>query len=230
MSLTDAYGTPALYRALIHKSDPGQDEEVRGDLLAVSRYLEYKLHTFFNKDDALTFRYFDAPLRIVDRPWTQSGIGFAESENPYRYMQGGPYVSVDPIASLTGLQIFTDDNRDNTYVTQLATTDYLLLPRNALVGPEPRPYDTIARTNNSNWVPGANLKINAIWGWPSVPKAIERACIHITAILRIESPRATNSIDQMDNVVGTSKECNDIIHNLLKPYRKQPSFGASIIR
>lgn len=232
--LSDAYATPQLYRALIHKSDPGQDEDVRGDLLAVSRYLEGKLHTFFNKDDELTLRYFDAPIRMNNNSWsnawTASGIGYAEMENPFRYMQGGPLISIDPIADITGLEIFVDTNRDYAYSTLLASTDYILLPRNALVGPEPRPYDTLSRTNNSNWVPGANLKINAIWGWPAVPKAIERACVHITAILRIESPRATSSVDVMDRAVGASKECQDIVHNLMRSYNKQPSFGNSGVR
>lgn len=230
MSLSDSYATPQLYRALIHKSDPGQDEEVHGDLLAVSRYLEYKLHTFFNKDDELTLRYFDAPIKVAPNAWSASGVGYAEMENPFRYMQSGPYISVDPIADITGMEIFVDDNRDGSYSTELITSDYILLPRNALVGPEPRPYDTLVRSNGSNWVPGANLKINAIWGWPAVPKAIERACIHITAILRIESPRATSSVDVMDRAVGASKECQDIIHNLLKPYKKQPGFGNSGVR
>lgn len=226
MSLSDAYASPGLYRNLIHKSDPGQDEDVRGDLEAVSRYLEYKLHQYFNKTDDLEVRYFDAPTKVSPLPaW--SSVGWAESENPYRYLQGGPYIDIEPICDITGLIVQVDTNRDLTYPTTLTASEYVLLPRNALTGPEPKPYSSIIKPNQSNWAPGAGLKITAIWGWPSVPKAIQRACVHLTAILRIESPRATNSIDNMDNVVGASKECQDILHNIMKPYRRQPSFGGS---
>src|SRR4051812_22320857 len=175
MTLSDAYATPGLYRNLIHKSDSGQDEELRGDLLAVSRYLEYKLKDFFNKDDELTVRYFETTSKSVVSAWSSSGIGYAESENPYRYLRGEPYVNVDSIADITGLIIAVDDNRDLSYSTILNPSQYLLHPRNALVGPEPRPYQYIARPAGSNWTPGANLKITAIWGWPAVPKPIERA-------------------------------------------------------
>lgn len=225
MTLSDSYGTPALYRNLIHKSDPGHDEDIRGDLAAMSRYLEYKLKDFFNKDDELTVRYFDAPSKTMPNAWSSGS--YAEAENPYRYLRGEPYIYIDSIASITGLVIAVDDNRDLSYSTILASNQYLLHPRNALVGPEPRPYQYLARPTGSNWVPGANLKITAIWGWPAVPQPIIRACIHLTAILRIESPRATNSIDQMDNAVGASKECQDILHNMLKPYKRQVGFGNS---
>jgi len=219
MALSDPYATPQQYRLSIHKTDQDEEEELLRDLIGVSRVMEKELHTFFNKDDQLVFRYYDAPYTAGANPWM--GTSYAEAENPWRHLRGEPYLYPDPIADATGIEIWVDSNRDETYSTQLTPTDYLLLPRNALVGPEPLPYKYIARRDNNNWVPGANFKIKAIWGWPAVPVAIERACIHITAILRIESPRATATIDQMGSAIGASKECQDILGKLMKPYKRE---------
>lgn len=222
MTLSDPYATPGQYRLSVRKTDNGKDEDILEDLIAVSRHIESCLHTFFNRDDELVIRYFDVPYTINRNPWYNHGVGYAESENPWLYMRGEDTVEVDPIADITGLEIFVDTNRDETYSQQLVISDYILLPRNALVGPEPKPYYILRKSTNTNWVPGANLKINAIWGWPQVPKPIERAVIQLTGILRIETPRATARITDLDGTIKASKECQEIIHSLMKPYNKQP--------
>lgn len=220
MSLSDAYATPGQYRASIHKSDPSQDEDLLVDLEAISRIVEAELHEFFNKDDNLVIRYYDARFSPLNNAWLGSGVGYAESENPWRYLRGEPFLDVDPIADITGMQIHLDINRDETYTQLLTTADYILLPRNALVGPEPKPYTQLMRTNNGVWVPGANFKINAIWGWPQVPKAIQRATIQLAALLRIETPRAYSSIDHLSGAMAASQECQDIITSLKRAYKR----------
>lgn len=228
MGITDAYATPQMYRALLHSSDPGQDEDIQGDLLAITRYLERYLHVFFNKDDDLVTRYYTPTNRVRSpNPWYSaggSGIGFAETENPWLHVRGEPILNIDPIADTTGMSIVVDTDRDGSYVGEspLSASDYILLPRNALVGPEPGPYTSISRPVGFTWVPGCEVKITAIWGWPAVPKAIERATVHLTGILRIETPRATSRISEMDGTIAASKACQDILQSLAKTaYKRQ---------
>jgi len=220
MPLSDAYATPQLYRAVIHKLDERVDDDIQGDLLAVSRYMEHRLHTFFNKDDTLKTRYFTPAFKIVGG--SSNGAGWAESENPWMHLRGYPYLQIDPIADVTGLVITVDTDRDGDFAdeTALVSADYVLLPRNALVGPEPLPYTYIQQRNDFHWQPYSEVKIDAIWGWPAVPKAVERACCHLTALLRIETPRAT-TITQMEQSIGASKECQAILDNLMSAYKVQ---------
>lgn len=64
-------------------------------------------------------------------------------------------------------------------------------------------------------------EVTAIFGWPAVPKGIERATIDLTAILRLESPRATSHItESIDTVVGTSFEAQKIVDELSRVYAK----------
>jgi hypothetical protein len=219
MALSDAYSTAASYREALTKRDSGKDEDVDADLLAISRFLERKLHTFFNKDDAAVVRYF-MPLQRAVRD------GWAEAENPWRYLRGNQYLHVDPIASTVGLQIIVDTDRDNNYAdeTALATADYILYPRNALAGPEPKPYTEIIRSDNSVWLPGAEVKITAIWGWPAVPMVIQRVCNQLCGILRFESPRA-RAISEIDGAMAASREAQSIIENLQRAYMKNPGWG-----
>lgn len=52
MAISDAYATAATYRDITGKTDTSEDAEILTDLKAVSRFLEGRLHRFFNKDAA----------------------------------------------------------------------------------------------------------------------------------------------------------------------------------
>ena len=219
MAITDAYATPALYRTLLSGTDSRKDEEIIDDLVACSRLIDRKLHTFFSKDDSLAIRYYMPQYKVRDSSY---GIYWAESENPWRHLQGTTTLAVDPIASITGLEIAIDENLDSTYTKILTTNDYLLLPRNALVSTEPKPYTTIQLVNDDYWRPATEVRVTAIFGWPAVPKAIERACVHLAGILRLESPRATRTIQYGDTSTQTSRIADDVLEGLLKAYKVQP--------
>ena len=103
-------------------------------------------------------------------------------------------------------------------------TDFVVWPMNALLGPEPKPYTALFipdwTTQDLNWLPARLVKIAAKWGWPAVPKAIERGCIHLTAILRLETPRAKTMVSDVGELLGTSKQANAIINELIRHYGK----------
>lgn len=121
--------------------------------------------------------------------------------------------------SLTSIEI--DENRTGIYSLTLEATDYQLLPHNAANRPEPEPYrqiELLTWGSQTAWPASSQVKLTGIFGWPQVPPAIVSATIEITGILRLESPRATNAINEMNQVLGTSRRAQDIIDELRRAY------------
>jgi len=211
-----AYATVALYRSLIDKSDDADDSIVTDDLEAVSRYLDKRLGRSFVLSDAPTPRVY-VP-KSTGRP-TRSD--WAESENPWKYGGLSRVLDIDDLVSVT--EIAVDESMAGTYSRVLEATDYELLPRNAAVLQEPEPYKQIEATSwgsLSAWAPRARVRVTGIWGWPAVPQPIVRATVQLTAILRLESPRATRSIDEMGTVLGMSRDGAGIVDDLVRHYTR----------
>lgn len=198
-AVTDAYATAAEYRAAIKKTDSTVDAAILVDLKAVSRYIEAQTRRFFTQDAA-------AVARI------------------YYPRQAGRRLRVDDIGSVTNLSIKRDTDRDGSYSdeTAFASTDYELWPLNADKGPEPQPWDEIVLPFASTQSPFScdiPVQVTAIWGWPAVPPAIKRACIELTGILRLESPRASRTMNlSINEVVSTSRQAQDIVSALVQSY------------
>ena len=218
MAITDAYATAAEYRGVIDKDNTAEDAEVLVDLTAISRYIERKLNRFFNKDASDATRlYVPRATGVPSRP------DWAESENPWKYGGLSRVLYTDDIVSVTTIKI--DEDRDGSFAdeTALAAADYELTPRNAADGPEPSPYTAIELTtwgSKNAYTPGARVEVVGIFGWPAVPAAIKSACIHLTAILRLETPRASRTVSDIGAVVETSQEGSMIINDLLRHYRR----------
>jgi hypothetical protein len=172
-------------------------------LLAVSRYLDLKLGRFFTKDAAAVTRTYD----------------------PRDVSLGSDYgitrLRTDDMAAAPTL-IRIDATRDGVFETTLISTDYELLPRNAIRGPEPKPYREIRLLSTGSytgWIFDSLVEVTAVWGWPSVPEAIVQATCQLVAILRLESPRATSQMNQgFDAIIGTSREAQDIVEQLQRAY------------
>jgi hypothetical protein len=218
MAVIDAYATVENYRAVISKSDAGEDAEILTDLTAISRYLDKKLSRFFTKDVAAVTRTYTPGPAGVARP------GWAEAENPYAAGGLQRVLYIDDLVVLTSIKI--DEDHDGSFAdeTALVASDYQLQPLNAAVGSEPRPYTGIELTEwgtKNAFTPGTQVEVSATWGWPAVPQAIERATIHFAAILRLESPRATRRIAEgFEGAIETSRNAQDIISELEKHYKR----------
>lgn len=204
-AVTDAYATAAEYRAGIKKTDSSVDTAILADLKAMSRVIETAAGgRFFTKDAAAVAMLFDKPWR-VDRD-----TGF------YR-------LRVGDIAAVTNFEIKVDTDRDGSFAdeTAWAAGDYELWPLNAALGAEAWPWDTIAIPTWSNQsVPsGLRVQVTAIWGWPAVPEAIKRACIELTGILRLETPRANRTMNlSLNEVTSMSRQAADIVSTLQEAY------------
>jgi len=197
MSLGNAYATAAEYRALTGMIDTSKDAEILKDLQAVSRHIDFRTARFFNKNTAdVTRRY------LIEHDSTSKWID-------------------DLSAAPTSVKI--DTTSDGTFDTTLASTDYELLPLNATVDPEPQPYTRIRLlpwADKTYFRSGERIEVVGKFGWPAVPEAVKRATIHLAAILRLESPRATTRIPEMGDVISASPEAQHIIRQLLDRYKR----------
>lgn len=202
MAITDAYASAAEYRIVTGRTGADSDAQILYDLRAISRFLEGKLERFFNVDAANVARVY-VPAANSAELW------------------------IDDL-SATPSSVKLDTDGDGTFATTLAATDYELLPLNAAVGPEPRPYTRIGMTpwgSYSGFVSGQRVQITGKWGWASVPSPIKQACIHLTAILRLETPRATVRVPEqgfatIGEQLETSPEAQHIIRQLTDSYRR----------
>lgn len=212
MAIGDAYATPAEYKGQVGTLTSDSDIEVARELLAVSRLIDRTLGrpAGFNRDATAVARVYVAPrtsdILVVD-DFVSLAVNDAEEE-------------------IYGVAI--DVNRTGLYETILVTADYELLPRNAAVGPEARPYHAIALNgwrSRTQWGATQRVQVTAIWGWPAVPSGIKAATIELTAILRLESPRATNRINEMDQVLSTSRAAQNVLVSLMDTYAALPVFA-----
>lgn len=196
MAINEAYATVQQYKSVTGKTATDQDAEIASDLIAISRYLDGKLGRFFLRDET--------PVSRVYIPET--------------YSEG---LWVDDLAEPPEA-VRIDTGQNGQYETELVTKDYELLPLNADKGPEPRPFTRIQLTlwsNRGYFYPGERVQVTARYGWPEIPEAIQRATIHLTAILRLESPRATRRIEELGETVEASMDAQMIIRQLTDQYK-----------
>ena len=193
MAVTAAYATAQQYRNVTGKTDMADDAEILTDLTAVSRYLEGRLGRHFTKDVSAVKRIYLPEENVTA-------------------------LRVDDMAEAP-TSITLDTGGDGQYATVLESADYELLPFNADKGPEPRPYTKI-RMLNGVFYKNVRVKVKAKFGWPDVPTAIERATIQITAILRLESPRATRRISELGEAIDASQDAQSIVRQLTDSYKR----------
>ena len=207
MAISGAYASATQYRAAITKTDTTDDTEIDLDLDAVSRYLERRLGRFFNVDASDVTRIYDPGSRGARPPGGHKSLWIH-----------------DLTAAPTSVKIDKDNDGLFTDETALASTDFELYPLNAGVGPEARPYtrlDVTAWGNEGSWPHNGRVQVIGKWGWLAVPAAITRATIHLTGILRLESPRATDRIpDDLNAAVATSPQGQAIVRQLMNVYRR----------
>lgn len=207
MAVTDAYATAAEYRAAVLKDSTAEDAVVLIDLTSVTRYIERKLGQFFTQD-----------ANVVARLYEGSGT---------RRLRLDTHGNIPGIATLTGLVVKVDLNGDydvsDSGETITIDTHFWAGPQDADKGAEPWPWThlDIMPTNTvlSAWPARERaVEVTAKYGWPAVPAAVKRACIELTAILRLETPRAKAVVSESGEILEASREARGIVDKLLNVY------------
>jgi len=128
----------------------------------------------------------------------------------YEVKETREYIWIDDVVSIVSVAV---DGR------VLDAQDYELLPLNADKGPEPRPYTRLRLKKGVFWE-GARVEITGRFGWPDVPNPIKAATIQLTAILRLETPRATRRIPELGDAIEASPDAQRIIRDLMDAYQR----------
>lgn len=209
-----AYGDSETYKARFAKTKDDDDDAIASDLEDVSRYLDERLNAGdmgFLCDTLATTRLY---VPKVD-------------ENG----RGRRVLRVNDIASATGLEVTIDLDRDGNFShdAALAATEYELQPLNADKGLAPQPWTKLVipdwATAYSYWPPAYRVQVKALHGWPGgAPGRIVKACYELTAILRIESPRAERALNELNQVLTTSTAANNLVDGLIESYWR-PAVG-----
>lgn len=89
-------------------------------------------------------------------------------------------VRTDDIASTAGLVVNVDNLGDQSYSGVIASSGYVLMPRNAPLLDEPWPYTSIEILRSSITQPMAvegQVKVTALFGWSDIPVSIHQATL-----------------------------------------------------
>jgi hypothetical protein len=204
MALDDAYATLADYKAVAGHTGTGDDAVINRDLKTVSRWLEQKLGRFFAKDTVDKTRLY-VPRSRSDTLWVD-----------------------DLSATPTSIKIDEDDDGLFTDETALVATDFELWPLNALVQPEQEAYTHIVLTpwgKKGKWTPSLHVQVVGKFGWPAVPNQVLTACIEFTRLLRLETPRSTTRITELEGTIAMSRPAQAMLDQLVNRYSRAVPFG-----
>ena len=203
------YATSDEYRIQAGKTDTGADAQVLQDLEAVSTYLNQVLGwntTGFGRDDG------DA-TRVVTIPKTSRDLAIITA----------------PLSAVpTSIKVDTDDDGDFSDETVLASKEYRLytsyrdLFSNSQLWPVQWPALFVRLTGRGalgEWPGGRDVEIVGKFGWPAVPQAIKSATIELTRLWRLESPRATSRISELEGTIQASPQAQSLINRLTQSYR-----------
>jgi hypothetical protein len=134
-------------------------------------------------------------------------------------------LDVDPISTLTGLIVATDDNGDGTYETTWAASDYRAEPINASAAGVP--WDRIVALG-TRWFPKntyrPTVRVTAKFGWPggTVPQAVKLATLIQASRLfkRKDAPFGVAGSVEFGSEMRLLNELDRDAQNLLRPYRR----------
>lgn len=206
MARSDAYATADEYLAVYPESvDRGL---IQRHLQTCSRYVENEAGEWFGKDtEAATylFRGDGSPFLQLDR-------------------DGMPGLAV-----LTDLSIKVDTDGDGSFADETALVVNTLRfygrgdDLNPDKHPEPQPYRRIELTSQSaisSFPFGRLVQVVGFMGWPSVPQSIWSVVIELCGIWRVQSPRSTGSMNELDAVVSTSPMAQGLVKRFKAPYMR----------
>jgi hypothetical protein len=134
-------------------------------------------------------------------------------------------LDVEPISSLTGLVVQTDDNNDGTFETTWTIgTDFRLEPINAAAYSEPWTRLVALGTRlfpRLAYRPG--VRVTAKFGWPggTAPSPVKNACLIQASRLfkRKDSPFGVAGSVEFGSEIRLLAKLDPDVESLLRPYR-----------
>jgi hypothetical protein len=154
MAWAPDYATSAQLKSYRRVPDGADDAEIALAITAASRAIDQATGRQFGKVDAAEDRYYRARYDRATWSWR---------------------VETDDLMDSTGLTIFLDPTRGETWTDSVIT--FVMRPRNASQKSRPWTEITIPYTSAAQPCQGDEVKVHAVWGWTAVPATIEQACL-----------------------------------------------------
>ena len=198
MAITNGYCTLAEARDQLGlaSTDTAEDTPIEKVVEAVSREIDKYTGQFFYDAGAQT-RYFTS--------------------------RDGVHVYTDPIQSVTS--VYSDPNDDGTFSDTWATTGtshrYRLRPVNNNKETGTPPYWQLYAINDVFPVSDAGVKVSATFGWPSIPEAVNQACLIQTARLFVRRSAPFGIVEGQDAGMMSLRKGLDVdVRLLLDAFRR----------
>lgn len=200
MAIANGYATLDQVKAALRITDSVDDSLLEGVIESASRMIDgYAMRNFYQSGTVT--RYFATPDPLL--------------------------LQTDDIAG-TAITIESEPSNDGNWITW-SVGDYQLEPLNGNLDGIPWAYDRVRAIDTYVWPTGnafgdqgeAQVRITGVFGWPSVPKAVETATIIQSTRLfkRYDSPLGVAGFGDF-GAVRVSRFLDPDVEQLLMPYRK----------
>lgn len=196
MALTNAYATLAEVKAALRLVDNIDDALIENAINSASRMIDgYCEREFYTAGTAT--RYYAATTEL--------------------------YVEVDDLAG-TAITLATDPNAEGAFDIVWTPADYQLEPLNGKLAGQTWPYTRIRAALNYLF-PVENelalVQVTGVFGWPSVPAAVNTACILQAQRLfkRFDSPTGVLGFGDM-GAIRVTRQIDPDVAQLLGPYAR----------
>lgn len=166
-----------------------------------------------DSDDVLR-RSLDAATTWIDNYTGRTFTLDAEDTTRYFYPNREGIVDLPDLVTVTSIKL--DTVGDRTYSTTLAAAEYEFRPIDGPPFTEVRMWPTSSRA----FISTERVQIVGTFGWPSVPKPVEQACLILASryYKRGEAPFGVLQNTDLGQYTRISKEDPDVV-SLLGPYR-----------
>ena len=175
-------------------------------------------------DDTLLDSAIEAASRFVDG-YCQRDFAAASGTATKDYIPSGLMERLPIDDATTVVSVKIDDDLDGSFATTLvAGTDYQLEPVNSEVSGLSWPYTSIVPIEDGYWpieYGRKTVRVEATYGWPAVPKAVEQATLMQASRLfgRLDSPLGVAGFGEM-GAMRVSFKIDPDVGMLLNPYRR----------
>jgi len=177
-----------------------------------------------NVDDTLLNNAVEAASRFVDG-YCQRDFAAASGTATKDYIPTGLMERLPIDDATTVVSVKIDDDLDGSFATTLvAGTDYQLEPVNGEQSGMSWPYTFIVPIEDGYWpieYGRKTVRVEATYGWPSVPAAVEQATIMQASRLftRFDSPLGVAGFGEV-GVMRVSRFLDPDVQMMLQPYRR----------
>lgn len=196
--ITNGYVTEAAFRAAIGDTSSSQQGLIETAIQTASRRIDAICGRRFWKDASATARTFS--------PLTPE------------------IVLIDDVSSTAGLVVASDTQDDGTYdQSWTLSTDYVVAPRNQLVAGLAWPITelrTVGRVTKY-WPPRSargSVRVTAVWGWPSVPDAVQTAALLVAKDLFKRPESLTGGYIGLDGWGPARLREDPAVMEMLRPF------------